>query len=292
MVLPVNAGLLFAPAQRLDGPHVAAGAGVAPSSSVNPSTVYGWHRRLQGPAFRCCSAKRSCRVLTAIVAPLLYGGNGQAPRGRRSRLRRPRSAIAARSSPTMGMAMTASPAEPGQGEEPCRPVRRLPRPSATAACFTAVMPSRRLSPGLMPASNPSSTMSTRRSVATISSSKLGLFETNARITGANMKAAMELGALMRTLPKGVSRNWFNPSSAEPISPKAGCANSFAPGSVSENAARGAVEQAHADPRLQVADRVAHRRRRHAALLAGATETAMSSDRIESRQFGQIGCPHS
>src|SRR5262249_59480979 len=60
------------------------------------------------------------------------------------------------------------------------------------------MPSRRCSPSLMLASNPSSTMSTRRSVVTISSSKLGFFETNALITGANMKAAMELGALIRT----------------------------------------------------------------------------------------------
>lgn len=55
------------------------------------------------------------------------------------------------------------------------------------------------------------------------------------ITGPSTNGTTELGALIRTLPNGVSRNWFNASSAEPISPNAGesCDRSIAPASVSD-----------------------------------------------------------
>jgi hypothetical protein len=67
--------------------------------------------------------------------------------------------------------------------------------------------------------------------------------------------------------------------------------SFSPASVGRHAARGAGQQAHAEPRLEPADRVAERRLRHAHLGGGAREAALARDEDEGLQVVEVGTGH-
>ena len=112
-------------------------------------------------------------------------------------------------------------------------------------------------------------------------------------TGPSTKGAIELGTLIRTLPKGVSRNWLSAvdGRTDVVESRRELRQQHRSGIGQRHAAGRAVQQADADAGLKVADRMADRRRRDATLLARPAEAAVPRDRVEGGEFGEIGRAH-
>ena len=110
------------------------------------------------------------------------------------------------------------------------------------------------------------------------------------MSGGSTTRATTVGTLSRSVPIGLSRKLLTASSAAPTSPSAGVSRSQQPraGLGQRDAAGGAVEQAHAEPRFQPPQRLAQRRGRDAAQGRGAAEAAGARHGGEGVEVGEVG----
>lgn len=142
------------------------------------------------------------------------------------------------------------------------------------------------------ASKPCSTMLANPSSATTSSVMPGYSLASRPRCGTMARSIAERGALIRTRPRGPSRNAFRLSSAASMSVKRHqLRQQMLSGLCRRDVAGGAVQQANAHLRFKFAQGVGQRRRRHAQSGGGAAEAAFTGDSHEGRQAGQFGFLH-